>query len=360
MANPLLAPLLAFLITAAAIALLRPLALRIGLTDKPDARKKHIGEIPLVGGLAIFAGAAVTLYGALVFGQPIASTTGLFAWSGACVLLIAVGVADDMKGLSPGIRFAAEIVAVLIMIYGGGTLLTDLGRLYPDEAIVSLSWLAAPFTVFAAVGVINAFNMSDGLDGLSGNLALVTLLAFGIADGLWGNADRLGVTNVISAAVAGFLLFNQRMLWQKKAMVFLGDAGSMMLGLTLVWGIIDMSQGDNRALSPAAALWFLMIPIYDTVRLMIRRLLRGGSPFAADTFHLHHLLIRAGFSVSEAIALICLSAAAGAGIGLLCHGLRLPEFTIAVAYTLLAIMYYVLVERAWRTGSLFGRPLVSS
>lgn len=351
------APLSAFLITAVAIALLRPVARRVGLTDKPDKRKKHSGEIPLVGGLAVFIGAAVALYASQAIGQPIASANGLLAWSGACLLLIVVGVVDDMRGLSPGIRFVAEIAAVLIMVYGGGTVLMDLGRLTPDESILSLSWLAVPFTVFAAVGVINAFNMCDGLDGLSGNLALVTLLAFGIADGMWGNAKLLGVTNVISAAVAGFLLFNQRLLWQHKAQVFLGDAGSMMLGLTLVWGVIDMSQGPDRALSPAAALWFLMIPIYDTVRLLIRRSLRGGSPFAADNYHLHHLLIRAGFSVSEAIAIICIAAAAGAGIGLVCEGLRLPEFTIALAYTLLAIIYYIMVERAWRIGALFGRRL---
>jgi len=354
------APLLAFVLTAVAVAVLRPLAKRVGLIDKPDARKKHSGEIPLVGGLAIFIGAAITLYASLAIGDPIASPQGLFAWSGACALLIVVGIVDDMQGLSPGIRFAAEIVAVLIMVYGGGPVLEDLGRLNFDESILSLGWFAVPFTVFAAVGVINAFNMCDGLDGLSGNLALVTLLAFGIADGMWGNSNLIAVTNVISAAVIGFLLFNQRLLWQRKAVVFLGDAGSMMLGLTLVWGVIEMSQGPDRSLSPAAALWFMMIPIYDTVRLMIRRVLRGCSPFAADTYHLHHLLIRGGLSVSEAIALICVTAAVGAGIGIWFQSMNLPELTIAGAYTALAVVYYIGVEHAWRVGRVFGRPLTES
>ncbi|MBT8422642.1 MAG: undecaprenyl/decaprenyl-phosphate alpha-N-acetylglucosaminyl 1-phosphate transferase, partial [Gammaproteobacteria bacterium] len=200
MSATLLWPLAAFVLTAAAIAVLRPLALRIGLTDKPNQRKQHSGEIPLVGGLAIFIGATAVLFGSVILNRPVAPVDGILAWVVACTLLIAVGVVDDMRGLSPGVRFAAEIVAVLIMIYGGGALLTDLGRLTPDESIVTLGWLAVPFTVFAAVGIINAFNMCDGLDGLSGNLALVTLLAFGIADGLWADSGRVAVTNVISAA----------------------------------------------------------------------------------------------------------------------------------------------------------------
>lgn len=356
----LVASFIALLITAIAILCLRPLALRIGLTDKPNQRKQHEGEVPLVGGIAVFIGASGALLLCVLLNIPVAPLAVLAAWFAASLLLVSVGVYDDLAGLSPLLRFAAEIAAVLIMILVGQTLLTDLGWITPGETLVSLGWLAVPFTVFAAVGIINAFNMCDGLDGLSGNLALVTLLAFGIADGVWGGGARLALTNVISAAVVGFLLFNQRMLWRTKAMVFLGDAGSMMLGLTLVWGAIDLSQGADRVLSPAATLWFLMVPVYDTVRVMLRRLAHGNSPFLADAFHLHHLLIRAGWSVSASISIICIMAALGAAVGLFCNAYRVPEFTTATAFTLGGILYYVLIERAWRRGVFLGRKLAPS
>lgn len=357
MSTALWAPLAAFLITALAIGLLRPLAMRIGLTDKPGQRKQHQGEVPLVGGLACFIGASVALFVGVLLGFPAASNEVLLAWFAASFLLVAVGACDDLTGLSPMVRFAAEIAAVLIMIYGGNVVLNNLGWITPGERLVSLGALAMPFTVFAAVGIINAFNMCDGLDGLSGNLALVTLLALGIADGIWGAGSHVALINVISGAIAGFLLFNQRMHWRSKAMVFLGDAGSMMLGLMLAWSAIEMSQGAERALSPAATLWFLMIPVYDTVRVMLRRMVRGRSPFAADNFHLHHLLIRCGLSVSEAIAVICTLAALGAGIGLLTHGLGSNEFAIAAAFTAGGLLYYAVIENAWHSGRFLGKAL---
>jgi len=353
----LLAPAVAFVVTVMAILLLRPLALRIGLTDKPDHRKQHEGEIPLVGGIAIFTGASVALFGSVLLTQGMASSPALFAWFTAGLLLLAVGVYDDLRSLSPALRFAAEIGAVFVMIYGGNTVLVDLGWITPNETLLQLDWMAAPFTIFAAVGIINAFNMCDGLDGLSGNLALVTLLAFGLVDGLWGSADRVALSNIMSAAVAGFLLFNQRMLWRSKANVFLGDAGSMMLGLTLLWGAIDISQGVDRALSPAATLWLLVVPIYDTVRVMLRRLVRGHSPFAADAFHLHHLIVRSGRRVSTAIAMICAAAATGAAIGIAGTYYGVSEFALATAFSCGGLAYYVLIERAWRRGSFLGRKL---
>lgn len=118
-----------------------------------------------------------------------------------------------------------------------------------------------------------------------------------------------------------------------------------------------MSQGAERALSPAATLWFLMIPVYDTVRVMLRRMVRGRSPFAADNFHLHHLLIRCGLSVSEAIAVICTLAALGAGIGLLTHGLGSNEFAIAAAFTAGGLLYYAVIENAWHSGRFLGKAL---
>lgn len=355
MLDPILAPLVAFLGTVTLIYLLRPLARRIGLTDKPGVRKQHEGEIPLIGGIAIFL--AVVLAVVLAGTDLLMVDYHLQALLCASLVLVAVGAYDDLREQAASVRLAAQGAAALIMVYWGGTLLADVGELAPNGDIIGLGRLAIPFTVFATIGVINAINMCDGLDGLSGNLSLVTLLGFGIANSLWGGSGALPLINVFSAAIAGFLLFNQRMLWRSKASVFLGDAGSMMLGLFLAWTCIEISQGSERTLEPGAVLWFLMIPIYDTVRCMLSRMLRGQSPFEADAHHLHHLFVRTGYEVSETIAIICLLAAGGVGVGLLGSYLDVSGFAMAATFLAGGIVYFLLLERSWRRMLFLGKPI---
>jgi UDP-GlcNAc:undecaprenyl-phosphate GlcNAc-1-phosphate transferase len=349
------APLIAFFGTAGLIFGLRPLAIKLGLTDKPDQRKQHEGEIPLVGGIAIFVGVVlatvITGYGDL------ANNYHLQALFAACLLLVGIGAYDDLHEQPAVVRLAAQAGAALIMVYWGGTFLADVGGLAPNGDLVGLGRLAIPFTVFATIGIVNAINMCDGLDGLSGNLSLVTLLGFGIANSLWGGAGSLPLVNVFSAAIAGFLLFNQRMLWRSSAAVFLGDAGSMMLGLFLAWTCVESSQGPERILEPAAALWFLMIPIFDTVRVMLSRILRGRSPFEADAHHLHHLFVRTGHQVNETIAIICLLAAAGVGIGLLGSLYDASGFALAGSFLSAGIVYFLLLERSWRKMLFLGKAI---
>ncbi len=361
MLTTLIAPAIAFVVTAIAITLLKPVAEMIGLTDKPAERKQHAGEIPLIGGISIFLGASLAIVAGVVSGLIPQPLLNFAPWFCASLLIVLVGVVDDKYELSPLVRFGAQIGAALIMVYWGDAVLHDLGWISPNGYLVGLSWLAAPFTVFCVVGIINAINMSDGLDGLSGNLTLITLLAFGIAESLAGSTGHLPMINIISAAIAGFLIFNQRMHWRSKATVFLGDAGSMMLGLFLVWSAVDISQGgENRALTPAAMLWFLAIPAFDTFRVMIRRVVRGRSPFAADACHLHHLFVRSGWNVSETIAVICTLAALGAAVGLIGHGFGVSEFGMAVAYVVTGFAYYHAVEAAWRRKRFLGRDIHDS
>ncbi len=348
MTESLTLPLIAFLATVVAIALLRPLARRTGLTDKHDSRKTHKGEIPLIGGLAIFIGIVVSLLLGRALGLTTALPDTLLAWGAACLLLLLVGVRDDLHGTSPAVRLGAQTAAALIMIFAGGNSLTDLGYLRPDGLLLSLGWASVPLTVFATAGIINAINMCDGLDGLSGNLSLVILLALGIADSFWGDAHQLPLINLLSGAIAGFLLFNQRLLAMRRATVFLGDAGSMMLGLCIAWGTIEIAQEPGRTLPPVASLWFVAIPVFDTIRLMIHRIMSRRSPFSADRRHLHHLLITRGLTVNGTIATICFTTVVGACIGMLCRVYQLNEFWFAVAFVLTGIGYYLIIESAWR------------
>jgi UDP-GlcNAc:undecaprenyl-phosphate GlcNAc-1-phosphate transferase len=349
---------IAFTATIVLIALLRPLAMKLGITDAPGTRKAHKGEIPLIGGVAIFLALVIALAAndVLAEGDYLFERSSLSFLIGAG-LLVLVGFWDDWQGLSPLVRFVAQIGSALIMIYGAGIILLDLGSITPSGNFVSLGVMAIPFTVFVTVGMINAINMCDGLDGLSGNMTLVSLAGLGIANSIWGGAMYLQTLNVVSAAIIGFLVLNQRFFWRNRAWVFLGDAGSMMLGFALVWNAIEITQGYTSIISPAAVLWFLSIPIFDTVTMMVRRLAHGRSPFQADAEHLHHLLVRLGLTVGEAIAVMCLLAAAGCGVGLLLTYFGVADFIVALMFAVTGLIYLWLIQTAWKTRRLFGRSV---
>ena len=347
--NNLLVAVAAFILTIILILLLRPVANTIGLTDKPNVRKHHEGSIPLIGGIAIFLAFCLAAW----LSPWLSDTAGplsknLWVFIGAASLLVVAGALDDLRGLSPLTRFIVQICAALIMVYGAGLVIVDLGAHIPTGDRAILETLAIPFTVFATVGLINAINMSDGLDGLSGNLTLVSFVGFGAANAIWGYAGMLEFVNVLSAAIAGFLVFNQRIGWRPAAAVFLGDAGSMMLGFALAWVAIEISQGPNHALTPVAVLWFLVVPVYDTMGVIVRRSLAGRSPFYADAKHLHHLLVRAGLSVTGTIAIMCGMALVGVAIGLLVTWWLVPDWQVLAAFIVGWIAYLAIVQWAWK------------
>jgi len=351
-------PILAFFATALMIVLLRPVAISIGLVDIPSERKSHSGNIPLIGGLSIFVGAltALSIHYSFVAGG-LASFSSLPALFCAALVLLAIGAWDDYQELPALARIVAQIIASLIMIYFGGVVLVDLGHLGLSDTVLYLGIFSIPFTVFATLGVINAMNMCDGLDGLSGSLALIALLGFGIANAMWGTPEYQQMLIVFSACVLSFLMFNLRTLWRPKAWVFLGDAGSMLLGIVLAWVAIALSQGEQRVISPAAALWFLMVPIYDAVSMMVRRLLRGRSPFEADREHLHHIFLLAGFSVGETVTLMTGFAIGGVVVGLAGTYFAVPDIYLALLFLGGGIFYYWVIRRAWRVMRFLKRSI---
>lgn len=348
----------AFLLTAALALLLRPLAFALGLVDKPSGRKTHAGEIPLIGGIAIFlgSGSALLAYALLTpQGRDLLMPISNLLLGG--FILLAVGIWDDLRDLPPAVRFVAQILAALVMVAGGGPVISDLGNLSLSGDVVAMGVFAVPFTVFVTVGVINSINMSDGLDGLCGNLTMISLLGLGTAAALWSSRGDFQLINILSAAVAGFLLFNQRTFWRSRALVFLGDAGSMLLGFVLAWFTIEISQPPIDAVSPAAALWFVALPVMDTVGVMLRRMLSGLSPFHADSQHLHHLLVQSGFTVAETIMILGLCAVAGITVGLVGTWLKVPDLLLAMLFLATGIALFALTYISWKRRSFLGRPL---
>ncbi|MBW2536095.1 MAG: hypothetical protein JRI55_31695 [Deltaproteobacteria bacterium] len=336
-----LPPLLALVITLGAILLLRRIAPRLGLIDRPTGHKTHTGEVPTVGGLAMFLGLVI----ALPFtGLPSQTITALLA---ACGILVLVGALDDRLHLPVWVRFGAQISAALVMIHWGGVVLTDLGHLVTTERFTLGRW-SVLMTVVATVGVINSMNMADGLDGLAGSLALTTFVLVGLLAAN-GHPEIAAIALPASAALVAFLAFNAPVPGRDpRGRLFMGDAGSMMLGLLISWCLIALAQGPERAIHPVTALWLFAVPLLDTLTVMLRRIHRGHSPFAPDREHFHHILVVAGYSKLK-VVLTAVGVALGmAGFGLLMLLIGIPEhwqFMIALATF---VMAYVALRRAWR------------
>jgi UDP-GlcNAc:undecaprenyl-phosphate GlcNAc-1-phosphate transferase len=352
----LLAVVLACVVTSGLIVVLRPLAVTIGLVDLPDTRKSHQGPIPLIGGLAIFAVVMAACLMPRITGLS-ASTPEVLGFLLGSVLLVIVGLVDDFMELSPLMRFLAQSVAALSMIFGGGVVLSDLGSLTPAGDILVLGILAVPFTIFATIGVINALNMCDGLDGLSGSQALVSLAGFGIALSLWGDGGDAGLLVVLGGGVLGFLLFNMRLPGRSRAAIFLGDAGSMFLGFALTWFAISLSQGPERVLTPAAALWFIMVPVMDAVAMMLRRVIKGRSPFEPDREHLHHIFLLAGYSVNQTVGIMAALGAAGVAVGIASTWWKWPDLLVAGAFLGVGLLYFWMIMHAWRVMRFLHRSI---
>src|SRR5258708_29439924 len=269
----------AFLVGTAATIVLSRAAGVLNLVDHPGGRKAHGRPVPLVGGLAIFVS---FLSAAFVVG--IATSAGYFLF--ALSIVIAVGMWDDVTDISPRVKFAIQIIASGLMIWGAGVQLSSVGDLLGWRPI-GLWIFAIPLTVFAIVGVVNSLNMMDGLDGLGGSIAFVAFAWYAAAAMFSGLDVQFKTALIFCGAIAGFLLFNLRLPWQPHARVFLGDAGSLMIGFALGWFAIDLTQGEGRTFPPIAALWVLLLPLADCVSLMTRRGSKGRATFAAERPYIH-------------------------------------------------------------------------
>jgi UDP-GlcNAc:undecaprenyl-phosphate GlcNAc-1-phosphate transferase len=329
---------LAAAVSVCAAPLLARNAPALRLVDHPGGRKQHARAVPLVGGLSIFVG---ILFASLVPGGfPAAFYLG-------ATILILVGAYDDAVELRPRTRFAAQIVAATVMITLGGVELRSVGDLIGTGPI-GLWVFALPMTVFAVVGVINSLNMLDGMDGLGGSVSFISLAWYAVAAQVQGLPAAFSIAALTAAAVAGFLVYNLRFPWQPHARIFLGDAGSMMLGFVLAWLAVDLTQGPGRTFPPICALWIVLLPLADCVSLMTRRLASGRSPFTADNRHVHHYLQELGHSPTRSLAILAAASSLFGGIGVVGWLLKVPEHYLFWAFFVAYFMYHFWIQRAWR------------
>lgn len=333
-------------VTLVALWLLQPVAYRLQLLDVPKGRKDHARPTPITGGAAMAFG--IVLVGS-VYLEP---DTAFLGFAVPALLLVVVGLLDDKFDLRWYWRILAQTVAALLMVELGGVQVEQLGPVFGLEEM-SLGALSVPFTVFATVGLINAVNMVDGADGLAGCLVMVALVMLACAAVYSGNGPMAQNLMILIGGVLAFLLCNLRFPWRSSARLFMGNAGSAFLGFVIAWASFRLTQNSHHPVSPVLALWFVPIPVMDTLVLMVRRLREGRSPFAADRSHIHHLMIDAGFGPTQAaIALALFSLACGLVAG---QALRMdiPGPWLLGAFAAMCLGWYRLTSRRRRAVRLF-------
>ncbi len=334
-----------FFATLLAMAALRPVAVVIELVDKPGGRKTHHGDIPVVGGIAMFIGCTFAV-GLLPPSQLVSA--GLLS---AAALVVLVGMLDDRFEISPFARLTAHLVAALIVLSASNLYINSLGRPFGMHEVVFGSFGGSAFTCIAIVGAINAFNMLDGMDGLAGTMALVSLVAIAILAASIGDLTVASASIVCCSGVAGFLIFNIPARFNRRFRCFMGDAGSTMLGFLLACLCISISQGEGPRVTPTTTMWMVGLPLYELLWTTARRILRGHSPFQPDRAHFHHMLLDAGFGVRGAFFVLIIIGSLFAVAGLVIHSLEVRDSFAFALWLLTGLATVVLMHHAkilWR------------
>ena len=308
--------LLSVFITIVLIPILSNLATRFNALDMPDMRKIHTQPMPRIGGLAIAIGAFIPI---IFWGT---RSNFFYAYLAGGGILGVFGLMDDLKSLNYKLKFLGQILAAMIMVFYGGINITYLGNLLPD-GIVLLNWFAVPLTLLVIVGVTNAINLADGMDGLAGGISLLSFFCIGYFAYLVGDNVVFLLSVAFSGAIFGFLRYNTY-----PASIFMGDTGSQLLGFSAIVLALKVTQ-ENHSLSPVLPLVILGFPILDTLTVMVERVRQGRSPFSPDKNHFHHRLTSFGFYHTEAVVTIYLIQASMIILAILFRYYYAHQFLIA-------------------------------
>jgi len=336
--------ILAMIVTMAWLPLLVRYASRWGIVDRPGARKVHTTPVPRVGGLAM-------AFGVMIAAMLTINLHQQDRWFLiAAAVLVVFGAIDDRFDLDYRIKLLGQLIAVCMVVFGGGI---EVRWITLDDRFVLPGWLSLPLTMIFLVGVTNAINLADGLDGLAGGTTFLCLCAVALLASVGDQGPPIALALAFAGAVIGFLRFNTY-----PASVFMGDAGSQLLGFAVGVLSVRATQSVATQISAAIPILLLALPILDTLSVMVQRIGEGRSPFSADKNHLHHKLLAMGFDHHEAVTVIY---SVQAGLFLLAYYLRFESDFLIVAITsgffVVAIALFQLATRTrWRLRNLGQRP----
>ncbi len=334
---------LSFLITFFSIPVIIQVAKEKRLFDEPDERKIHQVVIPTLGGLGIFAGFVFSILMGISF-----STNPEFQFFiAAAFVVFFLGLKDDILIISPSKKFIGQVIAAGILVQFGGIQINSLFGLFGIQTIPHLASVA--ISMLTIIMIINSFNLIDGVDGLAGALGIISTFGFGVYFFLVHEAAYATMAFSLSGSLIAFIIFNF-----PPAKIFMGDTGSLLLGLVnsiLVIRFIAISSAGTHSISfnsaPAIGFSILMIPLFDTIRVFALRILNRRSPFSPDRNHIHHFLLDAGFSHQQTTIICVITNLLFIGIALLFDGLGTNiEFAILiVAGTLFMWSIYFLKNK---------------
>ncbi len=291
--------LIPFIIAFFATLWIHPKILRIAilknLVDNPDARKLQRNPVPVMGGLAVFFGIVAGLCSSqIAFFSP-----GVFVLMAAMTIMLYTGTIDDILDLTPRTRFIIEIVVVAFIMLVNNSGINHFWGLWGIDFIPV--WIAGPLTIFAAVGIINAINLIDGVNGLSSGFCFMASVMFAIMLYISGNTHMTILAVTAAGAIIPFFLHN---VFGNTTKMFIGDGGTLVIGTMMSMFVVSILKGsslsanlanDGMGLIPFT-LAVLALPVFDTLRVMSTRILKKQSPFHPDKTHLHHMFIELGFS----------------------------------------------------------------
>ncbi len=271
------------------------IAIMKNIVDNPNARKLQRHPVPVMGGVAVFFGIIIGLCSS----QTMFSSSNAFMLMAAMLVMLYIGTMDDIMGLTPTIRFIIEILIVCWLMHVNQASINCFWGLWGVGAIPT--WISYPLTIFACVGIINAINLIDGVNGLSSGYCFMASVLFAIMFYNSGNYVMMTIAISAAGAIVPFFIHN---VFGHDTRMFIGDGGTLVVGTMMSTFVISiLHKGslcgqfilDGIGLIPFT-LAVLSIPVFDTLRVMSSRILRGTSPFYSDKTHLHHMFIDLGYS----------------------------------------------------------------
>ncbi len=329
--------ILSLFLTLALVPVFKRLAFRMNIVDMPDKRKVHAVPMPKTGGISMAIGAFVPML--MILNQD-AFVSSIFI--GALIIVI-FGLKDDIQPMSARQKILPQIVAGLIVILYGGVKINYLGDLLPESYILPDS-ISIGLTLFVIVGVTNAINLSDGLDGLAGGVTLLSFILIMFLAYDCGNQYIAVIAVAMIGSIIGFLRYNTH-----PAILFMGDAGSQLLGFILVVLAIMLTQ-SNTPYSKVLALPLIGFPILDTLTVMSERIVKKQSPFLADKKHFHHRLLGLGLLHTEAVFSIYIIQACFISMALIFRFYSdwVPLLGFVILSMVILLFFYITGRSGWK------------
>lgn len=314
----------------------KKLAVKIKAIDIPkDERRVHKKPIPLLGGLAIYVAFIVTLI--LKKGMLESSEIGIIA---GATIIVAGGVIDDMRELKPFTKLCFQIAAAICLLLSGVSITVLTNPFDNINGLVHINWFYVPFTLFWVVGITNALNLIDGLDGLAAGVALISTTTIFVIALIHGRTEAAILTSILGGSIIGFLPYNFN-----PASIFMGDTGAQLLGFLLAAISMEGTIKSATAFAVSVPILALGLPIYDTIFAIIRRKVNGKPMSQGDRGHLHHRLLDLGLSQRQVVIIMYLFSAILGGIAIIAM-----QISTLRSYFLMASVITIIVFLAWKMG----------